>query len=225
MLQDELKKALGFSDPKIILGGVREFLPTIRRSRRLIFIGCGTSYHSCLCARQSIEELTEIPVVIELASDFVDRQCPLFRDDTLFFISQSGETADTLAALLYARCARFIYIHISMTNNSDPLSTEGESMRGGKKRLKILLPLANLPLRLCVIRRTHGRGALRVGITNTVGSALARDTDCGVHVNAGCEIGVASTKAYTSQVCYEKEDYRTRARSLTHTYIHTYLEL
>ena len=104
--QQKLKEALDLSDPKIILGGVREFLPTIRRSRRLIFIGCGTSYHSCLCARQSIEELTEIPVVIELASDFVDRQCPLFRDDTLFFVSQSGETADTLAALLYARYTR-----------------------------------------------------------------------------------------------------------------------
>eukprot|EP00898_Chlorokybus_atmophyticus_P009103 jgi/Chlat1/9194/Chrsp97S08465 len=120
----------------------------IRRSRRIIFIACGTSYHACLAARQFMEEMSGLPVQMELASDFVDRQCPVFRDDTAVFTSQSGETADTLRALEYAR----------------------------------------------------EQGALCVGVTNTVGSAIARGTHCGVHINAGAEIGVASTKAYTSQI-------------------------
>jgi glucosamine--fructose-6-phosphate aminotransferase (isomerizing) len=82
-----------------------------------------------------------------LASDFLDRNTPIFRDDVCFFISQSGETADTLMALRYCK----------------------------------------------------QRGALIVGITNTVGSSICRESHCGVHINAGPEIGVASTKAYTSQ--------------------------
>ena len=83
-----------------------------------------------------------VPVTMELASDLLDRQGPIYREDTAVFVSQSGETADTLLALQYA------------TEN----------------------------------------GALCVGITNTVGSAITRNTHCGVHINAGCEIGVASTK-------------------------------
>merc|ERR1712013_842209 len=76
-----------------------------------------------------------------------DRKTPIFRDDVCFFISQSGETADTLMALRYCK----------------------------------------------------KHGALIVGVTNTVGSSISRETHCGVHINAGPEIGVASTKAYTSQ--------------------------
>lgn len=97
--------------------------------------------------RQLLEELTELPVMVELASDFLDRNTPVFRDDVCFFISQSGETADTLMALRYCK----------------------------------------------------NRGALIIGITNTVGSSICRESHCGVHINAGPEIGVASTKAYTSQ--------------------------
>ena len=123
-------------------------LDEIARSRRLIFVACGTSYHACMATRGVMEELTGIPVSLELASDFLDRRCPLFRDDTCIFVSQSGETADTLKALHYAKA----------------------------------------------------KGALCVGITNTVGSSISRETACGVHVNAGCEIGVASTKAYTCQI-------------------------
>ncbi len=63
----------------------------------------GTSYHACLAARQTIEDLCELPVVLELASDLLDRRCPVFRDDTCVFVSQSGETADTLMALEYAK--------------------------------------------------------------------------------------------------------------------------
>ncbi|KAI3448857.1 hypothetical protein Pfo_005522 [Paulownia fortunei] len=116
----------------VLLGGLKDHLKTIRRSRRIVFIGCGTSYNAALAARPILEELSG----------------PIYREDTTVFVSQSGETADTLQALEYA--------------------------------------LEN--------------GALCVGITNTVGSAIARNTHCGVHINAGCEIGVASTKAYTSQI-------------------------
>lgn len=132
----------------VLLGGLKDHLKTIRRSRRIVFVGCGTSYNAALAARSIVEELSGIPVTMEIASDLVDRQGPIYREDTAVFVSQSGETADTLLALEYA--------------------------------------LEN--------------GALCVGITNTVGSAIARHTHCGVHINAGCEIGVASTKAYTSQI-------------------------
>ncbi|XP_034454340.1 glutamine--fructose-6-phosphate aminotransferase [isomerizing] 2 isoform X2 [Hippoglossus hippoglossus] len=132
---------------KVVLGGLKDHLKEIKRCRRLIMIGCGTSFHAAVGTRQILEELTELPVMVELASDFLDRNTPVFRDDVCFFISQSGETADTLMALCYCK----------------------------------------------------DHGALTVGITNTVGSSICRETDCGVHINAGPEIGVASTKAYTSQ--------------------------
>ncbi|XP_076952136.1 glutamine--fructose-6-phosphate aminotransferase [isomerizing] 1-like [Bidens hawaiensis] len=132
----------------VLLGGLKDHLKTIRRSRRIVFIGCGTSYNAALAARPILEELCGIPVMMEIASDLLDRQAPVYRDDTILFVSQSGETADTLNALEYA--------------------------------------LEN--------------GALCVGITNTVGSSIDRNTHCGVHINAGSEIGVASTKAYTSQI-------------------------
>ncbi|XP_069754641.1 glutamine--fructose-6-phosphate aminotransferase [isomerizing] 2-like isoform X2 [Narcine bancroftii] len=132
---------------KVMLGGLRDHIKEIKRCRRLLLIGCGTSYHAAVATRQALEELTELPVMVELASDFLDRSTPVFRDDVCFFISQSGETADSLMALRYCK----------------------------------------------------DHGALTVGITNTVGSSISRETDCGIHINAGPEIGVASTKAYTSQ--------------------------
>ncbi|CAF96026.1 unnamed protein product, partial [Tetraodon nigroviridis] len=155
-----------FDSNTVILGGLKDHLKEIKRCKRLIMIGCGTSFHAAVASatsnlgllliigvvshfqtRQVLEELTELPVMVELASDFLDRNTPVFRDDVCFFISQSGETADTLMALRYCK----------------------------------------------------KNGALTVGITNTVGSSICRETTCGVHVNAGPEIGVASTKAYTSQ--------------------------
>lgn len=136
-----------FDTNTVVLGGIKDYIPEIKRCRRLMLIGCGTSYHSAVATRQLLEELTELPVMVELASDFLDRNTPIFRDDVCFFISQSGETADTLMALRYCK----------------------------------------------------QRGALIVGITNTVGSSICRESHCGVHINAGPEIGVASTKAYTSQ--------------------------
>lgn len=142
-----MRGRLDFENNTVRLGGLQNWLPTIRRARRLIMVACGTSYHSCLATRAMFEELSEIPVCIELASDFLDRKTPIFRDDVCIFVSQSGETADTMLALKY-----------------------------------------------CL-----DRGALTIGIVNTVGSSISRSTHCGVHINAGPEIGVASTKAYTSQ--------------------------
>jgi glucosamine--fructose-6-phosphate aminotransferase (isomerizing) len=142
-----MRGRVNFDTNKITLGGLRAYLPIIRRGRRIVFSACGTSYHSCIATRAIFEELTEIPVSVELASDFLDRKTPIFRDDVCVFVSQSGETADTILAMRY--CLE--------------------------------------------------RGALCVGVVNTVGSTISRETHCGVHINAGPEVGVASTKAYTSQ--------------------------
>merc|ERR1711899_229347 len=143
-----MRGRINFEEENVTLGGIKDYVGEIKRCRRLLLIGCGTSYHSAIACRALLEELTELPVMLDLASDFLDRKTPVFRDDVCFFISQSGETADTLNALRYCK----------------------------------------------------GRGALTVGITNTVGSTISRETHCGVHINAGPEIGVASTKAYTSQI-------------------------
>lgn len=137
-----MRGRLNFDDYAVTLGGLNSYLATIRRCRRIVFVACGTSFHSCLATRAIFEELTEIPISCELSSDFLDRRMPIFRDDVCVFVSQSGETADTILALRY--CLE--------------------------------------------------RGALCVGITNTVGSSISRETHCGVHINAGPEIGVASTK-------------------------------
>ncbi|KAJ8928672.1 hypothetical protein NQ314_018766 [Rhamnusium bicolor] len=120
-----MRGRVNFETGTVTLGGIKDYIPEIKRCRRLMLIGCGTSYHSAIATRQLLEELTELPVMVELAS----------------------ETADTLMALRYCK----------------------------------------------------QRGALIVGITNTVGSSICRESHCGVHINAGPEIGVASTKAYTSQ--------------------------
>merc|ERR1719266_9957 len=143
-----MRGRINFDDEIVTLGGIKDYVHEIKRCRRLLLIGCGTSYHSAIACRALLEELTELPVMLDLASDFLDRNTPIFRDDVCFFISQSGETADTLNALRYCK----------------------------------------------------QRGALIVGITNTVGSTICRESHCGVHINAGPEIGVASTKAYTSQI-------------------------
>jgi len=132
-----MRGRLNFNTKKVILGGIKDYINEIRRCRRLILIACGTSYHSAVATRQLLEELSELPVMVELASDFLDRSTPVFRDDVCMFISQSGETADTILALRYCK----------------------------------------------------QRGALIVGFTNTVGSSISRESHCGVHLNAGPEIG------------------------------------
>jgi len=142
-----MRGRVNFDKQVVSLGGIKDYVSEIRRAKRLLLIACGTSYHSAVATRAILEELSELPVMVELASDFLDRHTPIFRDDVCIFVSQSGETADTMEAMRYCK----------------------------------------------------SRSALCVGVTNTVGSSISRESHCGVHLNAGPEIGVASTKAYTSQ--------------------------
>jgi glucosamine--fructose-6-phosphate aminotransferase (isomerizing) len=132
----------------IVLGGLRDHLRELRRAKRLIITACGTSFHAGLIGKYMIEHYARVPVSIEYASEFRYRNPIVGDDDVMFGISQSGETADTLAA-----------------------------MREGKRK-----------------------GALALGIVNVVGSTIARESDAGVYIHAGPEIGVASTKAFTSQL-------------------------
>ncbi|MCF7911340.1 MAG: glutamine--fructose-6-phosphate transaminase (isomerizing) [Candidatus Cloacimonetes bacterium] len=132
----------------IRLGGLNLSSQELRNINRIVIIACGTSWHSGLVGKYVIESLARIPVEVEYASEFRYRNPIVPTGTIVFVISQSGETADTLAAL----------------------------------------------------REAQARGAKVLGITNVVGSTIARETDGGVYIHAGSEIGVASTKAFTSQV-------------------------
>ena len=129
------------------LGGLNMTPAELRSIRKIQIIACGTSWHSGLIGKFVIESLARIPVEVEYSSEFRYRNPIITPGTIVFVISQSGETADTLAAL----------------------------------------------------REAKGRGVKVFGITNVVGSTIARETDGGVYIHAGTEIGVASTKAFTSQ--------------------------
>ena len=145
---DSMRGRLLLEDGNAKLGGLRDCLERLRHSSRLIITACGTSWHAALIGEYLIEKLAQIPVEVEYASEFRYRDPVVSRADTVLAITQSGETADTLAA----------------------------------------------------IREAKQKGALAVGMCNVVGSTIARETDAGVYLHAGPEIGVASTKAFTSQV-------------------------
>lgn len=130
------------------LGGLTEIMHSVLRARRILITACGTSYHAGLIGEYMLEEYARVPVEVEYASEFRYRNPIIQPDDLVIVISQSGETADTLAAL----------------------------------------------------REAKRKGATVMGIVNVVGSTIARETDGGVYIHAGPEIGVASTKAFTSQV-------------------------
>ena len=130
------------------LGGLKLTPQDISKIEQIHLVGCGTSYHAALIGKYMIEDLARIPVQVEYASEYRYRN-PIIQEHTLIFvISQSGETADTLAAL----------------------------------------------------REAQSKGAKVFGITNVVGSSVARESNGGSYIHAGSEIGVASTKAFTSQV-------------------------
>jgi glucosamine--fructose-6-phosphate aminotransferase (isomerizing) len=148
-VRNSMRGRLDFAKEEVKMGGFSpKHVEAILHARRLVFISCGTSLNSCLAVRPTFDQLQNVPVVVENASDFLDRSPRIFRNDVCFFVSQSGETADTLRAFEYCK----------------------------------------------------ERGAIVVGFTNVVGSSISRSTDFGAHLNAGVEIGVASTKAYTSQI-------------------------
>lgn len=147
-IRNAMRGRLQVDEGNVVLGGLREVRDRLINSRRIIFLGCGTSWHAGLVGEYLLEKLAGISVEVEYASEFRYRNPALTQDDTVIAISQSGETADTLAAM----------------------------------------------------REARGKGALVLGIVNVVGSSIARESMGGVYVHAGPEIGVASTKAFTSQL-------------------------
>ena len=147
-IQDTMRGRIDPVDGSAHLGGISDQLSRIQDAHRIYITACGTSWHAGLMGKYLIEEYAGIPVHVEYASEFRYRK-PIINSKTVVIgISQSGETADTLAA----------------------------------------------------IRKAKSFGSLTVGICNVVGSSVARETDCGIYTHAGPEIGVASTKAFTSQV-------------------------
>ena len=147
-LRDVMRGRLLEEDGDSRLGGIADHQPDLSRVKRVVITACGTSWHAALLGEYMIEELARIPVEVEYASEFRYRN-PVLEDGTLVLaISQSGETADTLAAL----------------------------------------------------REAKHRGISTMGVVNVVGSTIARETDYGIYLHAGPEIGVASTKAFTSQL-------------------------
>ena len=130
-------------------GGLNLDAQQLRRAERIILTACGTSYHAALVGEYLFEEFARMPVEVEYASEFRYRNPPVDRNTIVIAITQSGETADTLAA----------------------------------------------------VRESKRKGHPTLAVCNVVGSSIAREADGGVYLHAGPEIGVASTKAFTSQVC------------------------
>ncbi len=147
-VMNSLRGRLLFEEGTSKLGGLIGFADRIAASNRIIISACGTSWHAGLVGEYMLEQFAEIPTEVEYASEFRYRNPIINPGNTVIFVSQSGETADTLAAM----------------------------------------------------REVKLRGALAVGICNVVGSSIARESDTGVYIHAGPEIGVASTKAFTSQL-------------------------
>ncbi|MBN2356149.1 glutamine--fructose-6-phosphate transaminase (isomerizing), partial [candidate division KSB1 bacterium] len=147
-LRNAMRGRLLLEEGTAKLGGIEHDIESLLYARRMVLTACGTSWHAALIGEYMIEDLTGIPVEVEYASEFRYRNPIVNEDSVVIAISQSGETADTLAAVREAK----------------------------RKRSKIF------------------------GICNVVGSSIARETDAGIYLHVGPEIGVASTKAFTAQV-------------------------
>jgi glucosamine--fructose-6-phosphate aminotransferase (isomerizing) len=145
---DTMRGRLLLDEGSVHLGGIQDHLLRIERARHFYITACGTSWHAALIGKYILEEFAGIPVHVEYASEFRYRKLIIDSQSVVIAISQSGETADTLAA----------------------------------------------------IQKAKEKGCLTFGICNVVGSSISRETDCGIYTHAGPEIGVASTKAFTSQV-------------------------
>lgn len=145
---NSMRGRLLLEDGNAKLGGLVNVVDRLANSKRIIISACGTSWHAGLVGEYMCEQYARIQTEVEYASEFRYRNPIITNEDTVILISQSGETADTLAAL----------------------------------------------------REAKSRGALVLGICNVVGSTIARESDAGVYIHAGSEIGVASTKAFTSQL-------------------------
>ncbi len=147
-ISDCMRGRLNLANGNLVLGGIRNYAKALENADRIIILACGTSWHAGLVAEYFIEELCRILVEVEYASEFRYRKPIVKEGDIVIAISQSGETADTLAAIEIAK----------------------------------------------------ERGAIVLGVVNTVGSSIARVTHEGAYLHAGPEIGVASTKAFTAQL-------------------------
>jgi len=147
-ITDAMRGRLSHEEATAKLGGLNMTNAELRSVERIVLTGCGTALHAAMVGEYLIEHLAQIPTECEFASEFRYRNLPMTKDTLVFVMSQSGETADTLAALR-------------------------ESKRKGHRTL---------------------------GICNNVASTIARESDGGVYMHAGPEIGVAATKSFTSQV-------------------------
>jgi len=145
---DTFRGRLHRDEQQILLSGLEEHKEVFEKANRIIIVACGTSWHAGLVGEYLFEDAARIPVEVEYASEFRYRNPVIYTDDVVIAISQSGETADTLAAIKLAKEA----------------------------------------------------GAFVFGICNVVGSSIARAADTGAYTHAGPEIGVASTKAFTTQI-------------------------
>ncbi len=169
-----MRGRVDLGEGKVHLGGIADVAREITRAKRIILTACGTAWHAGLVGEYLFEDLGRIPTEVEYASEFRYRN-PVIEDGTVVIaISQSGETADTLAALSEAR----------------------------------------------------ERGALALGVVNVVGSSIARETDAGIYLHVGPEIGVASTKAFCGQVAVlaMMASYMGRRRHLSQSTTQEFLE-
>lgn len=148
VIKDTYRGRLLADEGLIKMAGIEDHLEKFVKAKRIIIVACGTSWHAGLVAEYILEEYTRIPVEVEYASEFRYRNPIIKKGDVLIAISQSGETADTLAAIKLAK----------------------------------------------------EEGAFVFGVCNVVGSSISRDTHAGAYTHAGPEIGVASTKAFTTQI-------------------------
>ncbi|MEO9482329.1 MAG: glutamine--fructose-6-phosphate transaminase (isomerizing) [Ekhidna sp.] len=147
-IADCMRGRLNLERGELVLGGIRNYAKALENAERIIIIACGTSWHAGLVAEYVFEDLCRIPVEVEYASEFRYRNPVIKEGDIVIAISQSGETADTLAAIELAKA----------------------------------------------------KGAIVLGVVNTVGSSISRISHEGAYLHAGPEIGVASTKAFTAQL-------------------------
>ncbi len=148
VIKDTYRGRLHANSGIIQMAGVEDNLEKFLHAQRILIVACGTSWHAGLVAEYIIEEFTRIPVEVEYASEFRYRNPIINPNDVVIAISQSGETADTLAAIKLAK----------------------------------------------------EKGAFVFGVCNVVGSSISRETHAGAYTHAGPEIGVASTKAFTTQI-------------------------
>lgn len=148
VIKSALRGRLKSKESLVKLGGLEQVREKLNKVKKLVILACGTSYYAGLIGKYLFEEISKLPTEVHFASEFRYSNQPFEKDTVAILISQSGETADTLAAL----------------------------------------------------RKTKENGLLTLGIVNVVGSTIARETDAGVYNHAGPEIGVASTKAFISQI-------------------------